>query len=71
MLPTTHWPTIDEPCKLMVTTLETTMSDPYDTHDESNTPDDDFWDGEYPEDDDVWEQFFVEITELDIDDNPF
>lgn len=28
------------------------MSDPYDTHDPENTPDDDGWDGNYPGQDD-------------------
>ena len=34
------------------------MTDPYDTHDENNTPDDDDWNGEYENDlDAAWDEY--------------
>ena len=54
------------------------MTDPYDTHDENNTPDDNGWDGEYPENiedelDTAWNEFceFCDMVEEDGDEVPF
>ena len=50
------------------------MSDPYDTHDESNTPDDDGWDGNYSldeVDEQSWQEFMSFIKEQEDEESPF
>ena len=57
------------------THLETAMTDPFDTHDESNTPDDDGWDGEYPTPEEqeaqAWEDYMEYLDAQDDATIPF
>lgn len=49
------------------------MTDPYDTHDENNTPEDNGWDGNYPDypgelvEDAAWDEFIEWVDSLNLE----